>query len=476
MKYSFPCAILAFVFASFLWACEDDLSNQGSSLTQGEVSIRVDSVEHFIPAVAVNYDGYDSRSVTKLLGRINVPEFGSLTCSFLSQLYPSPTLGIPDSISVADVDSMRMVLSMPRGSLTGDSLAPQQLRVYRLNASLPADINNLTDPSLYCNTSDPSSLIGSRTYTLSALGFSDSLFVNQSEIRVPVRLKDEAAREVFEAYKSNPDIFQWPASLEKVFPGIYVEQNFGNGCIANFSALNFWIYWHRLAPEYVKDEETGEYHTKYYNKRDSICLFTSAPEVTSANLIRYDVSQKIRDMIAAGESVITTPGGYLTDITFPADKIIEQYRQNVTPLTVVSKLSLRIPAENIKNDYGIGVAPYLLMVKKSEREDFFRNNRIPDDITSFYAPYNTADKSYSFEKLRQYILNLINSGKEVTAEDMEFSLVPVNIVTEIQEGYYGAPSTMYVTRCGYYTARPTMTRLHTERAVICFTYSKQMLE
>lgn len=53
---------------------------------------------------------------------------------------------MPDS---AQVDSMKLVLSVPRGQLTGDSLAPQQLRAFQLSKSLPLDINNTFDPTGY---------------------------------------------------------------------------------------------------------------------------------------------------------------------------------------------------------------------------------------------------------------------------------------------------------------------------------------
>lgn len=454
-------------------SCQDDLSSQGASLVTGEVTISVDSLEHDIPSRSVAYQGYDARSTTKLLGRINVPEYGSLKCSYLSQLYPSPQLGIPDSITAADIDSMRMIVRVPRGSLTGDSLAPQQLKVYRLNRQIPADIANNADPADFCDMSDPDALMGTKSYTLSSIASSDSIFLKQPEIRIPIRLSDKTALDVFNQYKSDPSLFEWPETFAQKFPGVYVEQNFGNGCIANVFGMDFYLYWKHKVASSVKNEETGNYETAWVTKRDSICVFATSPEVTSTNIIDYKVSDYISSMVNNGKAVMTTPGGYYSEITFPADKIIQKYKEHATPLTVVSNLSLVIPAEVIKNDYGLETPPYMLMVKSSEREEFFQNNRLPDQVNSFYAPYDAATKSYSFNTLRQYILQLIEAG-EVTADDMEFSLVPVDIKTESVDSYYG--TNVYVTRCSNYMTKPTMTLLHTDKAIICFTYSKQEIE
>ena len=66
------------------------------------------------------------------------------------------------------------------------------------------------------------------------------------------------------------------------------------------------------------------------------------------------------------------------------------------------------------------------------------------------------------------------AGKEIGAEDMEFTLLPVSVTTETVSGYQ--TSTVYVTKCSPYTIGPTMTRLHTDRARVCFTFSSQEFE
>lgn len=470
----FAFALVALATSLFI-SCQDDISSQGSSLVTGEVTITVDSIPTFMPAHSEEYNAYDSRSNTKLLGRINVPEYGSLSCSFLSQFYPSPDLGISDTVPESYIDSMRMIVRVPRGSLTGDSLAPQQLKVYRLNKQLPADISNSAKPSDYYNASDPDAFLGAKTYTLSALNKSDSAFIKNPYISIRLDLPRDMALECVRKYRTDPSIFQWPASFAQQFPGLYVEQSFGNGCIGNISDMRVFLYYRVDKQETAKDEETGENVTSTVATADSVCLFTTAPEVVSSNVIDLALSDNLKNLVAQGKSIVTTPGGYITDIEFPAREIIEKYKQSNSVMTIVSNLSIEIPASEIENDYGIGTAPYLLMVKKSEREAFFQNNKVPDNVNSFSASYDPEKKSYSFPGLRQYLLNLINSGKEPTQEDIEFSLVPVDLKIENVEQYNGT-IVSYTIRCSNYIMKPTMTLLDTEHTIINFTYSKQDLD
>lgn len=459
-----------------LSACQDELSTQGSSLVAGEASITVDSTEYQIESHSVLNTDFDARAMTKLLGRIALPEYGTLDCSFLCSMMPTASLSIPDSITEAHIDSMRMIIAIPRGALTGDSLVPQQLQVYKLNRTLPVNVPSNVDPSEYC-TLNADNLLGTRSYTLSAIAGNDTTFLQDKTLRIPVMMKKEMAVEYFKTFRDHPEYLQWPATFaEKVFPGIYVRQNFGNGCIASIAQVRFFLYWNRTDREYTKNEESGEYELTDVIRRDSVCLMAAQPEVVSSNVVNYNISDHLKNLVAQGKTIVTTPGGYYADIVFPADKIIEEYKSANNTMSVISKLSFEIPAEPIANDFNVGVVPYLLMVKKSEREEFFNKNKIPDNLTSFYATWDSASGTYTFKGLRKYILGIIESGKEPTAEDMEFSLIPVLISTETESNTYYGNSSTYVVKCSHYLGKPTMTLLHTDRANITFTFSQQVID
>lgn len=460
--------------AGVLMSCQDSVSDIGGSIVSGEVTITADSIVMPIESECVYNENFDGRNVTKLLGRINVPEYGRLTCSFVSQMMSSSQMNIPDSITVDDIDSLRLILSVPRGRLTGDSLAPQQLRVYRLNRQLPSDISSTFNPEGYY---DPSQPMGVKSYTLSNIAKGDSTLKNDLFVRIPVQMPMSLARDVFERYRNNDPIFQWPETFNTYFPGIYVQQNFGNGCIANITKAEMYTYWKYTRTRRVMQADST-YVNETYTVRDSVCLMAYQPEVIASNVIDFQISDYIKGLVAAGGQVITTPGGYTVNIHFPVQRLLDEYHSKGSELAVVTSLGFEIPAEAISNDYGLTAAPNLLMIKKSEYEAFFAENKIPDGISSFYAAYNTETESYQFNSMRAYFMKVLEAekkGEQLGPEESEFVLVPVSVQTENVENYDGTVTT-YVTRCQSYMERPTMTHLHTDRALIKFTYSNQIID
>ena len=163
-------------------------------------------------------------------------------------------------------------------------------------------------------------------------------------------------------------------------------------------------------------------------------------------------------------------------LKYPVLDLIDAYHDRGMALSVVSSLSMEIPAKTISNDYGLSVAPYLLMVKKKDYESFFKENKVPDGVNSFYAEYDSESGSYKFSSMRSYFVEKYQAYKDgtyVDEEESEFYLVPVSITKETVENYSG--TTTYVTRCQPYLEKPTMTILDTDKSVICFTYAVQKI-
>ena len=92
-----------------LISCENETPTVGSALASGEVQIALDSLiwngseqtihrgdqekKFLCPKIeytTVFDDAVDSRSTTNLLGRISVPEYGDLECSYFSRLRCAP--------------------------------------------------------------------------------------------------------------------------------------------------------------------------------------------------------------------------------------------------------------------------------------------------------------------------------------------------------------------------------------------------
>lgn len=451
-----------------LASCQDDISGIGESVSRGEVVINIDSVGFKLNGRSVAAPVIDSRSTTNMLGRLSIPEYGDLRCSFVSRLISISELSIPDSITADSISHFRMILNIPRGQVTGDSLAPQRLKVYELTKQLPDAINNQFDPTGYYSES---SLLGTRSYTASAVALGDSAYTKLTSIPLSIEMPLEKGKKVFEEYRNNPATFAWPASFAKFFPGIYVENDFGKGCVFNISNVKFNLYWRkRIKTSAVIDSVTTQVDKIV---TDSLTVFATAPEVLSSNNISLTPSSAVTDAIARGEVMMQSPAGYNVEINFPAQEIIDEYSKQSSNLSIVNNLTLSIPVEHTSNDMGIDLPPYMLMVKRSELDEFFAKNKTPDDKTSFWGAYSSADKSYTFTSMRDYIVELIKAGGQVKPEDMEFTLVPVSISTETSSS--GSATQNFVTACVPYLARPTLCRLLLDKAKIKFTFSSEQI-
>lgn len=468
------CLTVALATVSLFFAsCEDGVSDIGNSLSPSEATIHVDSLYFNLNASVIEAPAFESRSAYTLVGSIRVPEYGALDCSYVTQFLPAESLQIPDTITPEKIDSVKIILSVPKTYVTGDTLAPQQLKVYELTKQLPSDITPEFNPEGYY---DPAKPLATQSYTLSGYSYNDSTYTATSSVQISSQLPVEEGRRALEAYRNNPEIFVWPELFAKeFFPGIYVTPSFGKGCIAPVQNTSVFAYYPVTTTKTELDEE-GVAQVVKVQVADSVCLFSTAPEVLSSVNISYRPSAALEEMIADGKSIITTPGGYTVSFTFPALDILKNFWEAEQDLGVINNMIFSIPAHSVKNDYGLGMAPSLLMVKTSELEDFFAEGRLPDNKTSFTSVYSAEDNTFTFKSMRQYIVDLQSKGADgITADDVEFTLVPVTLSTEDYNDPNTGAAVTAVTAITPYIIMPTMAELETEKALVVFTFSNQVL-
>ena len=472
MKLTFlrhiPVAAAVMAVALPFTSCQDDVSQIGNSIARGEVLISIDSVGFKLKGHSVATPVIDSRSTSFMLGSISIPEYGDLHCDFVSRLLSSSVLMIPDSIPADSITALRMALTVPMNGITGDSLAPQQMKVYELTKQLPDSIDNLFNPEGYYSQQ---SLLGTKSYTASVKALSDSVYNNVTKLTIDVDFPLDLGIKVFKEYRERPETFAWPQSFAKFFPGIYVDNSFGRGCIIGIDNIDVNLHYKYLGRERRRDPVDSVY--KYFPKtiHESTRVFTSAPEVLSSNNIRLKPAPSVVAAVESGSVMVQSPAGYNASITFPADEIIAAYRSQATNLPVINSLTLRIPVEIPDNDFNIGASPYLLLIKSDQLEEFFAQNKVPDGKSAFYAPYSETNRSYTFSSLRSYIIDLMESGEPVEAADMTFTLVPVQITTELTSS-----NQTVTTSCVPYLERPTLFRLLTDEAEIKFTFTSEIID
>ncbi len=464
-------ALTSLISAVGISSCQDDVSTIGSSIVNGEVSISVDSLILGIDASTIDALNIDTRSTTTLLGNISATEYGRLSADYVTQLLAASSMAIPDSIGVERVDSMRMVLEIPRNATIGDTLAPQQLKIYRLSKALPADIKSNFDPQGYY---DPDDVVATRNYTLSAIALSDSAFYNNRTLSIAFPLPKEWAVDAFNAYRKGSPIFDWPQDFNKSYPGIYVRSSFGRGALANVQATRLFLYYHYFITRNIVENEVSV--EKRITMKDSVCLFASSPETIASSLLNYKPAQSVVDLVSNGKKIITTPTGYRVRLTFPAKEILQQYWAADHNLSVINNRTFALPATTVNNDYGILPPPELLMIRTSEIDDFFANGKVPDNKTSFRGTYSSTSGRYEFSSMRQYIVDLKNKGRDIAPEDVDFTLIPVNFTTESVTNSYDGSITVYVTGCSPYISSPRMAVIDTDHAVLVFTFTSQIVK
>ncbi|MCM1355110.1 MAG: DUF4270 domain-containing protein [Staphylococcus sp.] len=458
--------------ATCMVSCDESVTTTGSSLVQDEVEIVIDST-YTVSGHAVRNDFVPSRTVLQLLGAIDAKGYGALNSDVVCQYMPAATI---DTVNVKPdyVDSVKLVLSMYKNGFAGDSIVPMGITVYPLVKALPSPIYSDFNPAGYYDSANP---IGSVTYSGLIDGAAGVSADESGNIYkdIYVKLPNEIGRSLITQYDTDPSVFETPQAFAKWFPGLYIANSFGSGRVTRVVRNMINVYYHTVSKIEGTTRDTIIDKSKTY--------LAVTPEIISNNNISYTMADDLRQMANAGESLLVGPIGYEVEFKFPASEIISRYKAQSGSLSVINSLSFSIPVKEIENDYGLTPPPYVLLVKKKDKEKFFSGTQINDDISSFYASYNSTTKSYTFSSMREYIVDIMERG-DVDAEDEEFVICPALVSFYVNSsssnswwgyGYgYGSTSST-VSSITPYVTEPVMATLDFDKAKIKFTFSKQTL-
>ncbi|MBQ1797754.1 MAG: DUF4270 family protein, partial [Muribaculaceae bacterium] len=181
-----------------LFSCADE--NIGSSIADTKSAIIMDS-SFTMTGHSVANPRLQSRTSSKLVGRIKADGYGTLQSQVVTQFMPALRIDTVDT-GLDMIDSCRLKLRVPvAGGFTGDSLAPMRLNVYRLSKPLPSPIYSDFDPTTYY---DPANLLGSAPYSLSASSriYDSATKTYYREVTVP--MPTSLAQGIYTTYKTSP--------------------------------------------------------------------------------------------------------------------------------------------------------------------------------------------------------------------------------------------------------------------------------
>ena len=463
-------SIIAAVWTVCFNSCTDDTI--GTSISDIQSAIIQDS-SFVLTGKTVRNSHLRSRSSIQLLGNINAQGYGTLSSDVVAQFMPTTTI---DTVGVHGgdqwIDSCFITMRVAMGDFTGDSLTPMRLSVYELNQPLPSPIYTDFNPSGYYNTGD---LMGSVTYSANQM-VRDTLVTTTGatsiyyEINVPVSV--DYARAIFNQYKINPATFETPAEFAEFFPGIYITNSYGQGRVMNFYDIEFVTYYRKY------EKRSDDTDTIYPGTKQSYMAVT--PEVLYNNNIDLEPDDAVRAMVEAGDAIVMGPAGYEVEVDFPIQDIINNFKAGSKDgLGVVNNLAMELPVEKVPNKYDIAPPKYLLMVKKSYRDEFFDKDTLTNDKDAFYAEYDASTSSYIFGGMRDYLLDVMKkNGGDVSEKDVKFVIMPIDVTkftnTTSYSYYYSSSSTSeVVTKIAPAISRPSIAKLRLDKAKVKLVYSRQ---
>lgn len=444
-----PLAIGA--MALLFGACESN-SSIGSTLLGDRVEIIVDS-SFVVGGESKAEVRVQPRTVDQLLGAIDVPGFGRISSSAVCQFVPTIALDTAN-FTAAHIDTVLLNFRYTTGYYLGDSLAPMGLTVYPLTKLLPDTITTGFNPEGYY---DASRVLGSTVYNTSTYGITNPGNTQTVSVHMPVEL----GRDIFDAFVSNPENFaSGKLFTENVFKGMYIHSSYGTGRLTHIGRTTLTVHFRKT--EYNESKEKLDTISQLHE------YMMVAPEVINNNDISLTLDEDIIRDVAAGKVMMTAPTGYYASLDIPVDDVLGAYRGGSVGLTTLNTVSLKIPADTLATGMGVAAPPYVLLVREDKKDEFFAENKLPDNETSFYAPYQNG--AYTFKFFGEYVSTLLEK-KEIAAEDCRFALVPVQINFEVDATSY--QQSTIVSEVLPYVATPVAAVVDTEKTVLTLTYSRQ---
>lgn len=460
----------ALVLLLLPYSCTED--RIGSSLSATKVEVVGDS-SFVVSGYTVKNADVPARTITQLLGVIQAANYGELHSTFVSQMMPAADIDT-GGVTVNEIDSCFFIFNIPEGGFTGDSVTPMRASVYKLNKQLPGDITSSFEPEEYFSKDD---LLGAASYT--GMQYRDSSGLHRN---IKVEVDRSVAQEMFRKFKTDPQIFRDPKDFAQYFPGIYVHSSFGSGRIMNILGTEFVVYYRKIFP---LDEERDTTWNEYMS------YLGATEEILSNNNLHLDISENVKNMVAAGDAIIQTPAAYEVRLKLPVQEILDKYKNNSDALTVFNSVSLEIPVEELENENNINPPQYLLLVPTAKKSEFLSKTNVPDNETSFYAQYDSQNKRYVFSEMRDYFIKILEErdGK-ADEEDSEFTLTPIDVVTDEDDEDSGSiyNSWYFYMMYGYYpqssssdaavvdvkpaVERPSIVKLNLEDVKIRLYYSR----
>ena len=402
-RYKFVIGFVGMVM--LLWGCTNDINDLGKNLLlPGDlVHVRNYSEKNIKAYTLTDVNQRTDEPGYNLLGTFNDPLFGKSTVDFACQFRLS---GYPDSLKAISkkpvIDSLVLVLLYKE--VYGDTLTPQQLKVYELGSDLDIDQKYYQDTNL--KSMSKGELVGAKNYIpkfkldslSSTYGSTKKVPKDTTVQEIRIKLNQSILNKLMAA-----DSLTWSDNDKfiKYFKGLYVEAGDLNngGAVLKIGTLasgsNMAIHFHTSKT----DSLAYIYNINSSCARVSRFAHDYSKTAFAAHLDKTDVQDSLIYLQTTGglRSKILIPNlgtwGDSTKFAINRAELIFQIDSTITDLTKF------VPAEQL----------VLTAIDKDGKEYF------PSDLafSSLYygGTYNSKDKTYRFN-IAKHMQEVIEKKKE----------------------------------------------------------------
>ena len=441
-------AIFCLFGGLFLSSCDDDLTKVGTSiLPPGDlISVYTDTFQ--ISASTVRLDSIFAKTSNCLLGEMYDPVYGNMKADVLCQFYCEEGFKFAYTPYAGKVDSMELVIeySYNAGKLVvyGDTMTPMQVAVYPIDRPLKRNFYTSDSPENYCDMLKP---LGVKTYTAHDMRVPDSIRYATDEYgygiytpEIRVKLPAELGQKFYDETINNPSTFASQGAFNEFFPGVYITNTFGSGCLIKTAGDKIYLVMY-----YNRAEKDS-------NGNDSLSLsaqgFTVSKEVVQINRFENDNLDLLLEKNPT-HTYVKSPAGVCTKLVVPTIEMSKKFDVSDRYINGFN-LELKYLPED-EWDFALTPPSHLLLLPEDSVSSFFENGRVENGVTSFlsymydgqyvsssHSPYgyNPFTRTYSFGNISSLLKEHMTKTPD---KDLNLLVLPVSRL------YAESNSTIYTT-------------------------------
>ena len=449
MKLKF---LVALGIAATLYSCDDETTGIGQFVADADM-IPAKAESYTIETESYLLDSVYSRSSTAYLGKFTDKDYGTFSSDFLVQINCPENFILPDRIEEIKTAKLGLYYT----SYFGDSLASIRVQIDPLTKAIKDDGTN---KALYYSNLDPTEYYDKNATPLAIKDYSAYDRTIPDSVRnedgyypnVAIDLGDGFCKNFLEKYNYtetvngktiHPYFKDSESFINNVLKGFYVHTISGEGSILYISD----IYLHLTIAYWTKTSEDKDtlVHT--------VVPMSSTKEVFMSTRFK---NSGMKELVSDPKcTYLKTPAGLCTEVTLPIEEMYQAHKNDTLNSISVSFQKLK---DQSNNPFKMGTPSNLLMVRKGEMKDFFENNKVYDNKTTFIATYSSTTNSYDFSKLNRlisYIFSEIrpeiekgeaewNKWKSEHQDYNKLLLVPVTTESDSQGNIIGVENDLNV--------------------------------